>query len=333
MSKKRKKRSSAPEPGPFSGQYSRQILRVVVEALDVGEGHYLSSRTVRRFLRNSNPNGHNRRQFFFALSQTLIDMGFVPELEPHLPLKVPSARVYADSIEFAASRWDAFMSRVQSEGSWDVGVVDAGHLFVNLAAVDLSLRLCAIKWIAGVDTDIPEIPLWAEDNAVGKILRSRLQETGLTREQFAGRVGVTPTTMDNWLDGRNWPGREYVDALALEFADGDPDRAGPVAAELRRQFALAKLCHVVAQTVGQEHVISVVGAISGLARDLAKHVGPTFVPEKDHPAIAPALLMAGSEFPFLLPCSGFWRADTRTACGGTSSLPQPRPGSSLSAWL
>ena len=297
MSKKRKKRSVAPEPGPFSGLYSRQILRAVVEALDLEEGHVLTSRTARQFLRDSNPNGHNRREFFLALGQTLQDMGFVPDLEPHLPLAVPSAQVYADAIEFAARQWDSFMSRIQSEGTWDVDAEDAGHLFVNLAAVDLGLRLFALDWIAGMDIDRSDIPLWAEENGVGRVLRSRLQETGLTRDQFAGRVGVTPTTMDNWLDGRNWPGREYVDVLAFEFAGGNPDRAASVAAGLRRDFALARLCHAVAGTVGQEHVICVVDAVTGIARDLGKHVALRFLPDKELLVIASALLMAGSEFP------------------------------------
>ena len=231
------------------------------------------------------------------MGQTLIDMEFVPDLEPHLPLAVPSAQVYADSIEFAAQRWDAFMSRIQSESVWDVDTVDAGRLFVNLAAVDLGLRLFALNWVAGVDTGLAGVPLWAEENGIGKILRSRLQDTGLSRDQFAGRVRVSPTTMDNWLDGRNWPGRQYFDALALEFAGGDPERAPIVAAELRRQFALARLCHGVAMTVGHEHVSVVVEAIAGLARDLSRHVGPRFLSERDRLAVGPGLLMMGSEFP------------------------------------
>ena len=296
MSKKRKKRSTAPEAGPFSGLYSREILRAVVEALDLGEGHVLTSRTSRRFLRDSNPNGHSRREFFLALGQTLQDMGFVHDLEPHLPLQVPSAQVYAESMEFAAERWDAFMSRVQSEGSWDVDIVSAGRLFVGLAAVDLSLRHFALNWIAGFDTDLPDTPLWAEENGIGRILRKRAADAGLTRDQLAARVKVTPTTVDNWLDGRNWPGREYVDSLAREFAEGDLDLAGPLAAELRRQFALAKLCHLLSEKVGGDQVISAVDAVSRFARDLSKHVGPRFVPGKERPAVALALLLAGSEF-------------------------------------
>ena len=297
MSKKGKRRSSVAEQGPFAGLYSRQILRAVVEALDLGEGHVLTGRTSRRFLRDSDPNGHNRKEFFLALGKTLQDMGFVPDLESHLPLAVPSAQVYANAIEFAARQWDAFMSRIQSEGSWDVDVENVGHLFVNLAAVDLGLRLFALNWIAGVDADLSGIPLWAEENGIGKVLRSRLHETGLNRKQFAARLRVSETTLDNWLDGRNWPGREYVDVLALEFAGGDPDHAASVAAELRRQFALAKLCHAVAETVGQEHVISVVDAVAGIARDLGKHAVPRFLSDKELFPVAPALLMAGSEFP------------------------------------
>ncbi len=297
MSKKSKKRISVAEQGPFPGLYSRQILRAVIEALDLGEGHVLTRRTSRRFLGNSNPNGHNRREFFLALGQTLIDMGFVPDLEPHLPLAVPSARVYGDSIEFAAQRWDAFMSRIQSEGAWDVNVEDVGHLFVNLAAVDLGLRFFALRWITGIDTDLTGVPLWAEENGIGKILRSRLHETGLTRGQFAGRLGVSETTVDNWLDGRNWPGREHVDSLAVEFARGDAEVAERLAAELRRQFALAKLCHGVAMTVGHEHVSVVVEAVAGLARDLFRHVGPRLLSAEERPVIGPALMMMGTEFP------------------------------------
>ena len=189
------------------------------------------------------------------------------------------------------------MSRIQSEGAWDVNVEDVGHLFVNLAAVDLGLRLFALRWITGVDTDLTGVPLWGEENGIGKILRSRLHETGLTRGQLAGRLGVSETTVDNWLDGRNWPGWEHVDSLAIEFARGDPEVAEPLAAELRRQFALAKLCHGLAMTVGHEHVSVVVEAVAGLARDLFRHVGPRLLSAEERPVIGPALMMMGSEFP------------------------------------
>ena len=269
----------------------------MVDAMDLGEGHILTGRTARRFLRDSNPNRHNRREFFLALGQTLQDMDFVPNLEPHLPLRVPSAQVYADSIEFAAERWDAFMSNIQSEGSWDIDMVTAGQCFVGLAAVDLSLRIFALNWIAGFDARLPDIPLWAEENGIGKILRSHLSGAGLTRDQLATRLEVSDTTVDNWLDGRTWPSREYVDSLAEEFTDGDPDLARPLAAELRRQFALSKICYLLSEKVGRDHVISAVDAVSRFTQDLSEHVGPQFVPEQDRPAVAPVLLLTGSGLP------------------------------------
>ena len=296
MSKKSKKRTSARESGPFAGLYSRHILRAVVEALDLGEGHVLTGRTARRFLRNSEPNGHNRGEFFLALGQTLIDMGFVPDLEPHLPMQVSSAQAYGDVVQLACRRWDAFMSTIQSEGSWDVDMAAAARCFVGLAAVDLGLRLCGLNWLTGMNVRLDEIPLWAEENGIGKILRSRLSEAGLTRDQLAARLEVWDTTVDNWLDGRNWPSREYVDPLAREFAVGDPELAVPLATELRRRFALAKLCHLLSEHLGWDYVYSAVDAVSSFARDLSEQVATRLAPEANRQSLAATLFAKGSDF-------------------------------------
>ena len=294
MSKQRKSRSNTLEPGPFAGLYSRHILRAVVEALDLEEGHPLTNRTAQRFFRNSTPNAYNRRQIFLALGQTLIDMGFVPDLGPHLTLEVPpSARVYADSLHSAASFWDAFMSRIQSASSWDVDRVTAGRCFLGLASVDLALRLCALNWTAAFDVQLPGVPLWTEENGIGKILRKHTQGAGLTRVQLAARVGVTETSVDNWLDGRNWPDRSYIDSLAQEFAGGDPDRSGSLAAELRRQFALARLCDLLSELVGRDQVVSAVEAVSGIAQGLTELKGVRSIPEKKRHEIGIHLLFHG----------------------------------------
>ena len=73
-------------PGQLQPLGLNEVLDWTAAALDLEEGHFLTSRTARRFLRNSDPNGHNRREFFLALGQVLIDMGFVPDFEPHLPM-------------------------------------------------------------------------------------------------------------------------------------------------------------------------------------------------------------------------------------------------------
>ena len=276
--------------------YSRQILRAVVEALDLGEGHVLTSRTSRRFLRNSNPNGHNRRDFFFALGQTLIDMGFVPDLEPHLPLGVPSARVYADSIEFAAKRWDAFMSKLQSESSWDIDMFAAGQCFLSLAVVDLTIRIFALDRITGIEVHPPGPHLWAEENGIGRVLRGLLADSGLTRDQLSARLEVSPTSVDNWLDGRNLPDDRFVNSLALEFTGRHEAQSCSLAKNLRRQIALSRLCDVLSLAVGRDSVISAVDAVFGLARALSESVGPRFADEAEGILGSMTFLM-GSEFP------------------------------------
>ena len=292
----KKKRTSVTKQGPFSGLYSRQILRAVVEALDLGDDHVLTSRTARRFLRNSNPNGHNRREFFLALGQTLIDMRFVPDLEPHLPLGVPSARVYADSIEFAAKRWDAFMSRIQSESSWDVDMRAAGRCFLRLAVVDLTIRLFALNRITGIEVHLPGPHHWAKENGLGKVLRIRLADSGLTRGQLAARLGVSPTSVDNWLDGRNRPDDRYVDSLALEFTGRDEVLACSLAKDLRRQIALARLCDVLSVAVDRDSVISAVDGVFSLAGALSESVGPRFA-DKAEGILGSMTFLMGSESP------------------------------------
>ena len=297
MSKRKKKRSSAPDPGPFSGLYSRQILHAVVDALDLGSDHSLTERTARRFYQGFNPNSYDRSRIFLALGQSLQDRGIVPNLEPHLSLRVPSAQVYANSLQFAAEHWDAFMSIIQSESSWDLDMVAAGRCFVGLATVDLAFRLCGLNWITGFDVRLHETPLWARENGIGRILRVRLSGAGLTREQLATSLEISDTTVDNPLDGRNWPRDRYVHSLAREFARGDSALAGPLATQLRREFTLARLCHLLSEHVGRDVVIAAVNAVSRFAQDLSNHVGPLYVPEDDWRAPAITLLLKGSDFP------------------------------------
>ena len=158
------------------------------------------------------------------------------------------------------------MSRIQSESSWYVDMSDAGACFLRLAAVDVAVRLFALNRIAGIEVSVPGTPLWAEQNGIGKILRHQLAESGLTRDQLAARIEVSPTSVDNWLDGRNRPDDRYVESLARELAWGDEAVSGPLARELRRQFTLARLCDVLSCAVGRDRVISAVGAVSRLGR-------------------------------------------------------------------
>ena len=106
-------------------------------------------------------------------------------------------------------------------------------------------------------------------------------------------MGVTKTSVDNWLDGRNWPDRSYIDSLAQVFTGDDPDRARSLAAELRRQFALARLCDLLSELVGRDQVISAVEAVFGIAQGLTELKGIRSAPDKERQEIGIHLLFHG----------------------------------------
>ena len=297
---KKRKRPSKFTPRPFSGLYSHRILGTVVEALDLKYG-VLAGRTARRFFRGLSVNEYNRKEILAAVGQALIDRGIAPELPASLPLEVSSARVYGDSMQFAARRWDSFMSRIQSRSSWDVDLRDAGQCFLRLAAVDLSVRLLGLGRMADTGAMPSHVPLWSEENGIGKILRACLAESSLTREQLAAWVEVSPTSVDNWLDGRNPPNDRYVEPLARAMARRDEVGARKLARELRRQLTLAKLCDVLAGAVGREAVISAVESVCRLAPALSKLSGPSVQPNAETAVLGSMFLMMGSEFPAALP--------------------------------
>ena len=299
MSKKRR-RSPKIKAGPFSGLYSHRILETVVEALDLRDS-VLSGRTARRFFRGAPVNEYNRKEIFGALGQALIDRGIAPELPESVDLVVSSARVYGDSMEFAARRWDNFMSRIQSRSSWDVDGRAAGRCFLSLAVVDLSVRVFALGRMANMEFRPPAAPLWAEQNGVGKVLRSRLADSGLTRDQLAAWMDVSTTSVDNWLDGRNHPDDRYVAPLVGTLARGDQVRARRAERELRREFTLAKLCEVLASAVGREAVVSAVETISSLVAALYESARPEGQPRTEMAALESMLLIMGSEHPAARP--------------------------------
>ena len=96
-------------------------------------------------------------------------------------------------------------SRARGRGTWDVDMLSAGRCFAGLAAVDLGLRLCGLNWLTGMNVRLPEIPLWAEENGIGKILRFRLSDAELTREQLAARLRFETSQSHN-LVAVNTPG-------------------------------------------------------------------------------------------------------------------------------
>ena len=105
------------------------------------------------------------------------------------------------------------------------------------------------------------------ENGIGKILRQNLHQAGLTRDQLAARLGVSLTSVDNWLDGRNRPSADNVTALAEELAaTGFGRSAGELERELNREFSLASLAELLVAGIGRDPVIELTAKLVHFTR-------------------------------------------------------------------
>ena len=257
----------------LAGLYSGQILKYVVQALDI-EDDVLESRTARRFFSGESVNEFNRGQILEALGQALIDRGIAPETLDALPHGVSTAMAVGMAVALMGERWDHLIATVQSRGTADVDVAAVGRRFLRLVAVDLALRLFALHRLTDLPLPDEEPPLWAQENGGGRVLRHCLRQSGLARRTLADRLGASYTTVDNWLDGKNRPSHAYVTALARELA---PPVSGSDVEEferaLRRQLTLARLADLLAALTGRDAVIQLTSTAARLARTLSESIG------------------------------------------------------------
>ena len=146
--------------------------------------------------------------------------------------------------------------------------------FLRLVAVDLAVRLFALNRLTGFPLPNPELPLWAQENGGGRVLRRYLHQSGLTRPTLAARLGASYTTIDNWLDGKNWPSHDYVTGLAQELAPSgiEPD-AKQFERQLRRELAFARLADLLAACTGRDAVAETLTAAMRFARMLSESIG------------------------------------------------------------
>ena len=269
MSKKSKRRRVV-----GSGPYSGQVLGAVVDALDVGEG-VLTDKTAKRMFAGRSVNASSRKERLKALGEEIVDLGLVPEVNwqsQDAPFRedLETSDVLAGVIDVTCQWWDTLMERVQSESARVSDVSHVGRGFLRFVTVDVSLRMLGWARLAGIEVPEPYVPVWARPNGVGEILRGLQRDAGLSRNQLAMRLEVSPTTVDNWLDGRNLPTRYYLPALARELSGGRTINADELERRLRREFTLAGLAGAVATVVGWDEVAADIEAAFRFARLMQK---------------------------------------------------------------
>ena len=146
------------------------------------------------------------------------------------------------------------MEGVQSKSVEVTDLGGAGRRYLRLVTVDVAVRMVGLASLAEMELPEPYVPVWAQPNGSGEVLRGFQRELGVTRDQLAARLEVPPTTLDNWLDGKVVPGRDHVPALAREPSRGRRVGVDDVERDLLRQFALVRVAARVAGEVGWEDV-------------------------------------------------------------------------------
>ena len=258
------------DTSPMDGLYSGRILRAVVRALDI-EDEVLGDRTARRFFSGQHVDEYNRNHIFDALGQALITRGLAPETLEDLPDTLPMASVAGMTLMMVCGEWDRLMAHIQGRSGKIADVDEAGAQLLRLVVVDLALRVFALVYLdlAGPPGSGP--PVWVLENGIRAILRRHLRRAGLTRNQLAARLGVSRTSVDNWLDGKVRPSADSVAGLAGGLASAGTGRdAGELQRELNRQFSLASMADLLAAGIGRDRVMELTAKTAHFARVLSE---------------------------------------------------------------
>jgi len=241
--------------------YSGRIVGTIVEALDIKD-EVLTSRTARRYYSGKTVSTYSLKQIYTVLGENLVELGITPAPAMFEKHGVSMPVIVTASISRLARKWDQLCARIQSRSARIGDYSQAAKGFCRLIVIDLALRI--VSWLRLDKSECPEptTPIWAEENGAGKMLREFLSETGITREQLAARVGVTRVSIDNWFDGKIRPVPENIEFMVEEFANLIPGtNKNELRQQLQRQFTLAYLVNILAETIGRKAVVELATAL------------------------------------------------------------------------
>ncbi len=249
------------KPVPMLSVYSGQIIGAVVDALAIHHD-VLDDRTARRFFAGQPVNQHSHTKILLAIGEVLVDRGIVPVPPLFRQRDVSMPIIVAATVARAAQRWDQLVSTMQSRSGRTTDSGKAVEGFLRIVVVDLAVRAFALMRLAGLKPSEPETPLWSQENGGGKLLRALTRGANLTRDQLAARLGVSATSVDNWLDGNNRPTPENISVIAKVLAGRTAgSRPEQLEQNIRRQFAFAHVADLVAHLIGREQVMDLSAAL------------------------------------------------------------------------
>ncbi len=235
--------------------YSGQIIGAVVEALDIKD-EVLTNRTAKRYYSGKTVGEYSLRQIYDTLGKRLVELNIVPTPQMFEKHGVSMSNITAASIARLAKKWDSLCATIQSRSGRIQDYGQAIEGFCRLIVIDMALRIAAWLRLAKVTPPEPNTPQWAEENGPGKMLRMLLFQAGITRDQFSARVEVSPSSIDNWFDGRIRPIPNKIEIMADVFSKLIPGSHKHVLlVQFQKQFTLAYLADILAKNIEREAVV------------------------------------------------------------------------------
>jgi tetratricopeptide (TPR) repeat protein len=252
--------------------YSGRIMEAIVKALDI-QDESLGNKTARRHYEGKPISDYSRTRLLKAFGNALAESGIVPIPPIFNKNKVSMPKTLAEVANLFFVKWDHLCATIQGRSGKAVHIEEVFAQFLRLVVVDLALRVFALLRLANIPVPKSDIPLWAQENGTGKMLRELQQKMKITRDQLAARVGVSYTSVDNWLDGKICPTPQNIRILAEELSKAYKNEL--LLMELRRQYMFSQLSDVLSEYLGRDVVIELASALYRFIRlitDDVKHM-------------------------------------------------------------
>ena len=304
---------------------SGRIIGALVNMLDDRPG-LLGSKQAQRYFKDDvdNVTVQYREQILDALADELGKTGLFPD--KFRGTSTTSKDFLSSLIKFHSVEWDRLCGYMYSQSGRVYEEIDAMLPYLRLIVVDLVVRGIALLWLLDEPEPGDNTPIWATKMGAAHHLRRLIGNSGHTRESFAVAVGVSDTTVDNWLDHGTRPRHYYIQCISEVLAETDGERTKQWYSQtVGRIYWLSALADQLSTFAGRETVEMLARALCVLITRILPDVR-SVEPSSDEVGASVQLetLMLGAKAKRALPLlrilwkeerNPIWKVDIQAAAG------------------
>lgn len=244
---------------PFSPPNSGAVLNFLLDAFALrhdDERGALKQTNSRRYLAGHRVSPEAAGIVHKAIAAAIVDAGLAPATmdvgallysetrQPSSPVLVrPSEEVLTKVLGELCEKWDAVADALRRRTAPIAHTREMLAACLRLVIVDLAVRLCAVISLLGIEGDDPLPFFWAKPRGMSLHLRDLLKRTEphLSRDGVAEAIGVSPHTVDAWLDDDVRPAAAQIVKLTAALSRHGVGDAGELARALRLAYAARQL--------------------------------------------------------------------------------------------